>query len=330
MNAPARPQLLDSFPLLRSRNVEEARERIGHIFSPHQLELRGAGPLDARHNQVRLRDVSLNVLGYGAEVAIDPGERGDFYLAQLPLGGSAQLVCGKEQVQIDAGVLSILQPHARSRMVWSSDCSMILVQVPRSVVHARAAQWGEASGEGAAPHFSLSYSRNVPDVAAWWQAVADLTGNIDRFGGRWLSHPAAYAAMEEFLLSAFTALLGSPGPAQRLADRGDERSLRRAKEYVHANLGRALSSAEIAHHACVCPRTLEAVFKRHGEPPPLAYARGARLQAVHDALRVARQEGRSPQITELAFSYGFLHLGRFAAQYKARFGCSPSETLKPQ
>ena len=328
MNAPARPQLLDSFPFLRSRSVEEARERIGHIFSPHQLELRGTGPLDARHNQVRLRDVSLHVLGYGAEVAIDPGERGDFYLAQLPLVGSAQLVSGRQQVQLDAGVLSILQPQARSRMVWSSDCAMILVQFPRSVVHARAAQWAEDSGGGTVPNFSLAYSRDAPDVAAWWQAVADLTGNIDRFGGRWLNHPAAYAGMEEFLLSAFTSLLGQPGTTQRLGDRADERCLRRAKEYVHANLGRALSSAEIARHACVCPRTLEAVFKRHGEPPPLAYARGARLQALHDTLRVARHEGRSPQITELAFSYGFLHMGRFAAQYKARFGCSPSETLK--
>lgn len=324
MNPPERAQLLDSFPLLRSRIVEEARERIGHVFSPHRLELRGDGLLDARHNQVRLRDVSLHVLGYGAEVAIDPGERGDFYLAQLPLGGSAQLVCGRQQVQVDAGVLSILQPKTRSRMVWSGDCSMILVQVPRTVVHARAAQWGQ----GTEPQFSLAYSRSVPDVAAWWQAVADLTDNIDRFGGRWLSHPAAYGAMEEFLLSAFTALLGEAGPVPRMADRGDERCLRRAKEYVHANVGSALTLAEMARHACVCPRTLEAVFKRYGEPPPLAYARGVRLQAVHDALRLARQEGRMPQITELALSHGFLHMGRFAAQYKARFGSSPSATLR--
>jgi hypothetical protein len=67
-----------------------------------------------------MRDVSLNVLHYGAEVVFDPGERGDFCPVRLPLSGRAQFVCDDEGVYADARVLSVLQPQTKSRMVWSA------------------------------------------------------------------------------------------------------------------------------------------------------------------------------------------------------------------
>lgn len=322
----AAPQLLDAYPLVRSRNVADASERIGRVFSRHQLALR-RGELDVRHNQLRLNEVSLNVLRYGAEVSIDPGERGDFYLVQLPLAGHAQLASGGQQVQVDPDVLSVLQPQARSQMVWSGDCTMLLVQVPRPVVDRRAAD----SGAGAAPRFALTRSRRDPAVAAWWQAVLDLTHNLDRFGPQWLQHPAAAAAMSEFLLSAFTSLLCEPVDAATAPvkpQRGDARCLQRAKDYVQAHTDRALTLAEIARHACVGPRTLEAVFQRHGEGSPMAYARRCRLQAAHRVLQAAAREHRPLSVTDVALAHGFLHMGRFAAQYRAAFGCAPSDTLR--
>ncbi len=320
------PQLLDTFPLVRSHSVDEASERIGRVFSPHRLALRSRGErLDVSHNQVRLGEVSLNVLHYGAEVVIDPGERGDFYLLQLPLRGSARLSCGREVVHADAGVLSVLQPQIRSLMAWSGDCTMILVQVPRSVVQARAM----AGGLREPPQFALAHSRDMPAIAVWWQAVVDLTRNIDRLGPHQLRQRAARMAMEELLLSAFTDLLCGRDDRRRPPDRGDERCLRRAKDYIHANVDRALTSIEVARHACVSPRTLEAVFKRYGEVTPLAYARRCRLRAAHEALRLARREERAVNVTEVALSFGFHHLGRFALQYREQFGCSPSETIRP-
>lgn len=326
MSPIAAPQLLDAYPLVRSCSVADASERIGRAFSRHRLELRG-GALDVRHNQLRLNDVSLNVLRYGAEVRIDPGERGDFYLVQLPLAGSAELASGDRRVHVDPEVLSVLQPQARSQMVWSGDCTMLLVQVPRPVVQQRAAGLGLRG----APRFALTRSRRDPAVAAWWQAVLDLTHNLDRFGAQWLQHPAAAAAMSEFLLSAFTSLLCEPGAdaaAPATAPRTDARCLQRAKDFVQAHPDRALSLAEIARHACVGPRTLEAVFQRQGEGSPMAYARRWRLQAAHQALQAAAREGRPLSVTDVALAHGFLHMGRFAAQYRAAFGCAPSDTLR--
>src|SRR6218665_327332 len=111
-------------------------------------------------------------------------------MVKLRLRGRGELGCGTERVAVDPGVLSVLQPHIKSRMVWSGDCTMLLLQVPRSVVYERTMAWGIEE----TPRFALALSRQVPEVAAWWQAVLDLTRNIDRFGDQWLRHPAAYAA----------------------------------------------------------------------------------------------------------------------------------------
>ena len=141
----------------------------------------------------------------------------------------------------------------------------------------------------------------------------------------------AIAAIEGFLLTAFSCLLLEPGAAPGDAPGGgapvEVRSLRRAKDYIHAHLDRPLSLAEIARQACVSPRTLELVFKRHGEASPLAYARRQRLQAAHAALRAVAREGRSASVTDVALAHGFVHMGRFSAQYRAQFGCLPSQTL---
>lgn len=324
--APGR-QLLDAYPLVRARSAEDARKSVGRVFSPHRLDVRGdAQSLDVRHNRYQLADVAINVLNYGTDVIIDPGERGDFYLVQLPLRGRATLSTPRREIDLDGQTLSVLQPHAKSRMAWSGDCTMILVQAPRAAVSRRIAQWG-LSGVA-----KLADARPRADAAVggWWQAVVDLTFNIDRFGDAWLRQPAAATAVEELLLSAFTTLLPEDLQAPSSSHAEDPRCLRRAREYIEAHGDRILTLSEIARHACVSPRTLEAVFKRRGELPPLTYARRLRLQRVHDRLRDAWMHGHEVSVTEVAMAHGFVHMGRFSAQYRAQFGVSPTQTLRPR
>ncbi len=131
--------LLDAYPLSRSRSAAEARDRVGQALSPHRLDVRaGERDFEARHNQIRLKQVAINVLSYGAEVEIDPGERGDFYLMQLPLQGRARLSCNGQEAWVDPQVMSVLHPRAHTRMLWSGDCAMILLQVPSQVLQSRA------------------------------------------------------------------------------------------------------------------------------------------------------------------------------------------------
>lgn len=328
--------LLDSYPQLRSRSAEEVCEHVGRDLSPHRLDVQGGKrDFDARHNRVALRDVTLNVLSYGSEVLIDPGERGDFYLVQLPMRGHARLFCGGQEALIDTGTLAILQPHVPTRMLWSGDCSMLLLQVPRAILHQRMLTCPVDGEIAIEPRFALTQSRRNPAIGAWWQAALDLAHNLDRFGTYWLCNPVACSAMEDFLLQAFATMLESSDeqtpPAgirtSPVPPATQARCVRRACEYMHDHACESLCLDDIARVACVSPRTLEVSFRRVHQQTPLAYLRTLRLDRVRQALQVAARQCLPVSVTELALQHGFTHMGRFAAYYKRRFGCAPSATL---
>jgi len=326
---PDRRQLLDGYPLIRSRSTTEARDLVGRVLSPHHLHVRtDAGHFEARHNQIRLNQTAIHVLSYGAEVEIDPGERGDYYLLQLPLQGRARVRCNNQEAWVDPDMMSVLQPRARTRMVWSSDCAMVMLQVPSQTL--RAARHGGAEAGESLPALRLTRSRQDPAVAAWWQVMGDLTRNLHQHGAQWLRHPAAFAAMEAFLLAGLD-LLRTDGAANATtvpAHGNTGARLQRALDHIQAHAHEGLTLAKIAAAACMSPRALEAAFRRRHDTSPLAYARSVRLERVREALQNAAREGTPASVTDIALQHGFIHMGRFAAYYRQRFGCTPSASLR--
>jgi transcriptional regulator GlxA family with amidase domain len=58
---------------------------------------------------------------------------------------------------------------------------------------------------------------------------------------------------------------------------------------------------------------------------PMQYLRNSRFGKVRAALLRADPE---ESVTEIAMNWGFTHMGRFAVEYRQRFGESPSESLR--
>ena len=87
-----------------------------------------------------------------------------------------------------------------------------------------------------------------------------------------------------------------------------------------------LTVTDIARVANLSVRALEAGFRRHLGTTPMAYVRNLRLARAHDEL--AGAELGSTTATAVAHRWGFTHYGRFTAQYRQRFGCSPRDTLR--
>lgn len=57
----------------------------------------------------------------------------------------------------------------------------------------------------------------------------------------------------------------------------------------------------------------------------MAFLQHIRLEKVRDELKTART-GQS--VADIALKWGFSHLGRFASEYRARYGELPSGTLR--
>ena len=103
------------------------------------------------------------------------------------------------------------------------------------------------------------------------------------------------------------------------------RHIQRAIEYMHANLHLSLTMIDIAEAIGVSERSLQLGFRRFRETTPAMYLRRIRLDAVHAELCL--RENQLP-VHEVALKWGFAHMGRFAAQYRATFGIYPSQTVK--
>ncbi len=103
------------------------------------------------------------------------------------------------------------------------------------------------------------------------------------------------------------------------------RHVKRAIDFMHANMHMPIKLADIASAAGVSARTLQIGFKQFRDTTPLNYLQQIRLQAVHRELSTLEN---TLSIKEVALKWGFCHLGRFTGLYKKTFGCLPSETAK--
>lgn len=102
------------------------------------------------------------------------------------------------------------------------------------------------------------------------------------------------------------------------------RHVERAVDFMHANMHQPLTVMDVAEAADVSVRSLQTSFRQFKNTTLAAYLRLIRLEAVHAEL--SRAENRLP-ISEVALKWGFIHMGHFAARYRATFGIYPSETV---
>ncbi|WP_280404876.1 helix-turn-helix transcriptional regulator [Nocardia brasiliensis] len=109
-------------------------------------------------------------------------------------------------------------------------------------------------------------------------------------------------------------LLDGPQPAY-------PRALRAALAFIEANLTEQLGLREIAAAADCSPRTLTGAFRDRIGVTPMAYIRNLRLERIRADIL-----GSTDQVGAIAYRWGIAHLGRFAGDYRDRFGELPSDT----
>jgi AraC-like DNA-binding protein/tetratricopeptide (TPR) repeat protein len=100
--------------------------------------------------------------------------------------------------------------------------------------------------------------------------------------------------------------------------------LKKALDLLEADPARAWTGGEIASACGTGRRTLQRQFRDFVGQMPMEFLRRLRLERARQQL--LRASGCA-SVTETAIRCGFNHVGRFAAQYRKRYGESPSATL---
>jgi len=318
---------LAGYTLFHTRDLDEARERVAAIFCPHRLDRIGRGQFNARHNHLSGERLSLNFIEYGAKTLISPGCLRDFYLFQMPLSGAAAIRNGADSYCSDPTRAALLNPHLPTTMIWDEGCRQVLLRIDRAAFNEHLAR--TLGGRQDRPlSFTGPFDLTGPHGAAIRGLILHLVAEAD--AGRPVLAPGSLmgrqieAALMTGILEAhchnYSDALHKSGGTE-LAPR----LVRQAEDYLLAHIDRPVTLEDVAEAVGVSARALQYAFRRFRDTTPMAFLRNARLARAHRDLQAARP---GSTVTEIATRWGFTHFGRFAETYRARFGCTPRQTLQ--
>jgi AraC-like DNA-binding protein len=143
-----------------------------------------------------------------------------------------------------------------------------------------------------------------------------------------LDHPEVLRSLQHSLTLAVVACLAEGH--DRTRDHGWHRHqliMRRFKEWLEANVDRAVYLQEVCTALNVSAQTLRRCCEEHLGMNPMEYLW---LRRMSLARRELKRHHSSASVTRIAMKFGFWHLGRFAIEYRSLFGETPSATLAAQ
>jgi AraC-like DNA-binding protein len=315
-----------SAPPVQTSDVDEAREVLKAAYLPLEVNPVGRDPLDMRMTAVQLPLLTAGYIHFGGEVKLRAPDVRSYHI-NIPLSGHAINSWDDGQQQIAAASVSagIFMPGIPTDSAWSSGCQHICLMIPEQELRRQLETMLDRP-----VHARLEFERNLDltatSAASWLELVTILQREADRPDGL-LSHPLAAGNLERLLIEGL--LLTQPhnhtGALSNGARPASPAVVTRAIDLMRTHPEAPWTTGKLAQKTGVGARALFKAFERSGELPPMTYLRHLRLNRVHSTLLDA--DPRSVTVTAVASRWGFVHLGRFAAQYYQVFGEYPSTTL---
>ena len=242
-----------------------------------------------------------------------PSQGLDLYSIRIPLrGGVVRRTAGREFETVvgTATILSAAEIVA-NRFLPGSD--ILNCSVGASDLRAR---YDQLEGDRP-PAFQLQPSINLegPRLGALVHTIRQI--------GDHLGTPAATLTGPLLMDLLLNQILTSwpRGKAEPLD--GPSRAADKAVDFIEAHLAEPMTIGSVAAAAGVGLRTLQSAFRARTGRTPLGYILDRRLENAH--LDLLANEGRLP-VSQIAYRWGFLHMGEFARRYRERYGEPPSRT----
>ncbi|WP_221798905.1 AraC family transcriptional regulator [Oceanobacter mangrovi] len=302
-------------------------DEVGKVFKPHELRSRcGSSVVGATMHKMSLGKLTLHRLEYNHGVQIMPDRLEQFYLIQVPMKGYAEISCGSQRFISSPEVASLVSPDQPLSMLWQGGSPQLVIRIEKADFehHCRQHldQWSQQT-----PSFEPELDFDSPGGAYVMQLLMMLVGGL--LESRHPIHqPLVMKQFESTLLNALLYGIDS-NLSEQLANPGMIKVtpyfVKQTEEYIRANLDQPLSVESLAEQVGVSVRSLQAGFRKYRDTTPMALLRDLRLDRVNQVLKHA--DG-TVSITDVAFQWGFSHLGRFSKDYRQRFDELPSETLR--
>jgi AraC-like DNA-binding protein len=236
-------------------------------------------------------------------------------MVQIPINGAQQYAFGRRRISVAPGAAVFCSPgtevsrHGSAGMVFAMD-------VDGAALAAEVC--GRRPGTAPAwPRFPQALELSAPS----WHALTDsIAALVQAFG------PAATSAQRSHCERGVIAALADMLMIPSMTDRAGQPAVQRLsdlEDWIDAHLGEAITVGRLCEVAGIGERSLQLAFSARRGMSPMRFVCERRLAIAHRCIAQAEARG---QVTGIATSLGFTHLGRFAAAYREAFGETPSQT----
>ena len=317
--------LLERQRVFVSRDTDEVRAFLRTKEFRFDVSHRQAKQLDLRINGVYLADLYIGYIQYGAPAEVRTNPAHDDYWLQFPIQERIEITVARERIVCGPDRAAVSSPTRGLLIRTTGHGARINISLDSAALSRQL-----AGLLGEAPATPLEFAASMDIATGYGRSLAQYVRlavtDFERAGLMPWDRITA-SSFEQFMMCRL--LLSHPNNYTQLLQIRERsltpRDLRRAIDYMEANLDAPITIADIAEASRIAGRTLFQYFRDFRGTSPMRYLREARFEKVRDALRRA-QPGES--ISQVAMRWGFSHLGRFAVEYRKRFGESPSETLR--
>jgi AraC-like DNA-binding protein len=312
----------------RTKDYEECRALVRAATSTHRLSIGDNSDfLNFAHHRFTLGKLHVDLVqvdtSNGFEVQKE--KPNDTYYFQFLLRGSCTVEgLSSPAVRAQRGNILVIEPNQVTHESWPDKCLQVMVRAPRETIEqALSAELGRRiTGR-------VTFQPVARDIgiASWLRHFVGVQLHADEQPSI-MSDTRVLRDFERTLLTMLLA--GVPhNKSEELADSPSRIApyyVKRAEDYIRSAATGDITMEDIAKAACISERTLFYGFKRWRNTTPMAYVWDVRLALARKELKNARRTGGT--VSQAAVNAGFTTFSHFAKIYKARYGETPSATLR--
>ncbi|WP_306206996.1 AraC family transcriptional regulator [Actinoplanes sp. RD1] len=311
---------------IASVDLDDTRYLLRRFFYPLSVGVpEGAHNFRFRFDVIQLGPLTVGQLGFGAPVTLGSGELHAYHLT-IPVAGQVRSYQSGNRVLTDVDQAAIFHPDAPVHTLHDRNSCELDVKIEQAALENELSTLLGHRIEGPLDLPAFTDLKSGP-MRSWIRMIRLLRGEI-RHGGSLVHEPLIAEQLRRSIMNGL--LLALP---HRYTDAltapvtpGPSRAVQRAVDAIHDEPERPYTVGEIAEIAGVSVRSLQEGFRRHLDCAPMTYLQQVRLTRAHEAL--LREDPARTTVAAVAHRWGFAHLGRFASAYRARYGMSPSDTLR--
>lgn len=319
---------LNNHPLLSCRDLSQFRESMAATNSIEKIDVIGKrSEVDVTINGLTFDDLSLAHFAYGsAPTRFVASEGPDVMQMIVTTSGGGVASHRKDSFEMSETV-GFMRNMACPHVSLLSDIQAVALSVPLGKLrqHAQALLGEEVVTTDLV--FDGSFDMTTPE-ATHLRNTLDYVTNALNGPSCNLDNEISLKGFSDLLLTTVLTHLPNSYSERLLAPSAPKvvpYHVKRARDYIHANAACTITLEALASYAGCAYRTLQQGYTDAYGVPPMRYLRYLRLSRVRDALLNA-EDGNT--VKAVASRWGFSDLGRFAREYRDRYGELPSETLR--